>query len=170
MDDIERQLAGNWRPDQVIDKRCRPQGPAQKRLVQALTAPSDGTLEGQYRRRDNAIDAVIAYCIVEEGQTVRRTNTSSTEPNRLGTSGDTLAKSPLQIAKTTIFVKTERERPRRCFVCIGKALSWRLMIRPWRTSSASFTQLAIYLSTSGAGTYPICGTAAKFTVSFVRHH
>jgi hypothetical protein len=68
VDDLEHQLAGVWRPNQVIDKRCRPK-PAQRRLVQALTAPSDNRLEGQYRRRDNAMDAVIAYCIVEEGQT-----------------------------------------------------------------------------------------------------
>ncbi|KAH6974005.1 hypothetical protein EDB80DRAFT_595661 [Ilyonectria destructans] len=123
VDDIERQLAGIWRPNQVVDKPCRPQRPAQRRLVQALTAPSNNTLEDQYRRRDNAMDAVIAYCIVEEGQTVRRTNTSSTEPSRRATPGDAPAESPLHVAMMSIFVKTERERPRRCFVCVGKALS-----------------------------------------------
>ncbi|KAL1894085.1 hypothetical protein Cpir12675_003820 [Ceratocystis pirilliformis] len=123
VDDMEPQLKGNWRPDEAKDRRCRPQRPAQRRLVQALTAPSDNTSEGQYQRRRNAIDAIVAYCIVEEGQTVRHTNTSSSNPSRDVTTRGPQVESALQIATKSVFVKTESERPRRCFVCVGKALS-----------------------------------------------
>jgi hypothetical protein len=40
-----------------------------------MEAPVDSTLEGQYRRRDRAIDAIAAYGPVEEGCAVRPTQT-----------------------------------------------------------------------------------------------
>lgn len=59
VDDIERQLQGiRFAKQAAVDTSCRPQQPAQKRLVEALTAPLSDTLEGQFRRRDNAINAV----------------------------------------------------------------------------------------------------------------
>lgn len=72
VDDIERQLQGvGFAKHAAVDTSSQPQRPAQRRLIEALTAPLGDTLEGQCRRRDNAIDAVVAYCVVEEGQTVR---------------------------------------------------------------------------------------------------
>lgn len=124
VDDIERQLKGlGFAKHAVVDTSCHPQRPAQRRLVEALSAPLDDTLEGQYRRRDNAVDAIIAYCVVEEGHTVRRTDTSSIEPSRLPDTHDPPADSPVYAAMMSVFVKTKKERPRRCFVCVGKALS-----------------------------------------------
>jgi hypothetical protein len=50
VEDIERQRRGDsFAEDGVVDTRCSPQRPSQKRLVEALTAPVDTTLEGQYR-------------------------------------------------------------------------------------------------------------------------
>ncbi|KAH7141593.1 hypothetical protein B0J13DRAFT_623950 [Dactylonectria estremocensis] len=124
VDDIERQLQGiGFAKQAAVDTSCRPQRPAQKRLVEALTAPLSNTLEGQFRRRDNAINAVSAYYVVEEGPTVRRTNTSSAYPSGRAVIGEPPAESPLHVVLMSVFVKTKQERPRRCFICVGKALT-----------------------------------------------
>jgi hypothetical protein len=123
VDDIERQLRGDgFAEDAVADTRCSPQRPSQSLLVEALTAPVDTTLEGQYRRRDRAIDAITAYCLVEEGCVLRPTQTTA-GTRRPPTTRDRAADSPLRIATRTVFVKNENERPRICFLCVGKALS-----------------------------------------------
>ncbi|OAQ58191.1 C2H2 finger domain-containing protein [Pochonia chlamydosporia 170] len=121
VDDIERQLQGIGFAEPMVDDAIRPQRPAQKLLVKALTAPVGDTLEGQYQRRDNAIEAIVAYCSVEEGPTVRRCISSTTvsrenihEPSE----GD-----PLFLATVSVFVDNPKERPRRCFLCVGAALS-----------------------------------------------
>ncbi|KZL70486.1 C2H2 finger domain protein [Colletotrichum tofieldiae] len=78
--------------------------------------------EDQYQRRDSAIDAVSAYCLVQEGCTMRRPwllpkdSLSKTPSN--GSEG-----SPLYLATLSIYARNETERPRRCFVCIDQAHS-----------------------------------------------
>ncbi|KAH6984066.1 hypothetical protein EDB80DRAFT_734436, partial [Ilyonectria destructans] len=66
----------------------------------------------------------VAYCVVEEGQTLRRARTLH-RPSQADVQLPAILqpKVPLHIATRTIFVKTEREWPRRCFVCVGKVLS-----------------------------------------------
>lgn len=123
MDDIERQLRGDsFAEDPGVEERCSPQRPSQVRLVMALTAPVDITLEGHYQRMDHAIDAIAAYCLVEEGAVVRRAQATPSlkQPNA---TPDRPADSHLRIAIRTIFVKDEKGRPRVCFLCVGKALS-----------------------------------------------
>ncbi|KAK1658505.1 C2H2 finger domain-containing protein [Colletotrichum godetiae] len=122
VDDIERQLRGDGFTKPAVANTCRPQGPAQKLLVIALTAPLIATLEDQYQRRDNAIDAVSVYCLVQEGCTMRRPrplskNSPSTPPSH-GSEG-----SPLYLATLSIYARNTTERPKRCFVCIGQAHS-----------------------------------------------
>jgi hypothetical protein len=94
--------------------------------VQALAAKCDNTIEGYYRRRNNAINAIILYCAVEEGPIIRRKNASSAKPQHIY-GKDTQEEGPLQEALKTalkaIRVKTEKERPRYCFLCVGKALT-----------------------------------------------
>jgi hypothetical protein len=122
VDDIESQLMGDWQPTQTVDKLCHPQRPAQKSLVQALSAPSDNTLEGQYRRRNDAMDAVVAYCVVEEGSTIRRLTVSAVKSNKGPTSGSS-PEHRLRLALKSVLVMEKTERARRCFVCVGKALT-----------------------------------------------
>ncbi|KAK2051368.1 C2H2 finger domain-containing protein [Colletotrichum caudatum] len=106
----------------AVADTSRPQRPAQKRLLTALTAPLIATLEDQYQRRDNAIDAVSAYCLVQEGCTMRR-------PRPL--SKDSVSKTPstgsernlLHLATLSVYARNKTDRPRRCFVCIGQAHS-----------------------------------------------
>ncbi|KAK8924418.1 hypothetical protein VCV18_004840 [Metarhizium anisopliae] len=120
VDDIERQLRGVGFAKGAANATVSPQRPAQKRLMEALTAPLGNTLEGQYRRRDNAISAIMAYCVVEEGQTIRRP-TSSVE-SRSTLISEPPVRSPQHMALVSVFVKNEKYRPRRCFICVGKAL------------------------------------------------
>jgi hypothetical protein len=59
VDDIERQLRSAGFAEEVeVDAPSSPLRPSQTRLVEALMAAVDPTLEGQYRRRDRAIDAL----------------------------------------------------------------------------------------------------------------
>lgn len=54
-----RQLSGRGLvDDSMAEVSSCPMRPAQKRLVDALLAPVEDTVEGQYRRRDAAINAV----------------------------------------------------------------------------------------------------------------
>ncbi|CAJ2507922.1 Uu.00g091080.m01.CDS01 [Anthostomella pinea] len=124
IDDIEHQLQGVAFTKPVpADITYCPQLPAQKRLVKALTAPVDPTLEGQYRRRDDAINVIITYCSVEEGRTSRRKFTSPTKEAQSKPTHGPPEDNPLSIARLSVFVRNDRERPKRCFLCIGAALS-----------------------------------------------
>lgn len=122
--DIECQIRGaGFAEPSTTSTTDRPQGPAQKQLVEALTAPVETTLAGQYRRRDSAIDAISAYCVVQEGCTRRKAQASSIEPACDATSHYPPEQSALSLAMLSIFVRSEKERPRRCFMCVGQALS-----------------------------------------------
>ncbi|KAF4480421.1 hypothetical protein CGGC5_v011005 [Colletotrichum fructicola Nara gc5] len=121
-DDIERQIHGVGFSEPSTGDFSRPQQPAQKRLLTKLTAPLVATLEGQYCRRDNAIEAVSAYCTVQEGCAVRRPQHGPKE-DRIPPSPVTPREgSSLYEATLSVFVANKKERPRRCFVCIGQAL------------------------------------------------
>jgi hypothetical protein len=122
VDDIERQLDGLGFAEPAPDTSCRPQRPAQKRLMEALKSPAATDIEGQYRRRDKAIDAIILYCTVEEGRTVPQRPSVSMERSRGFPSSDSPFKGLLNAAVLSLFVKDGRERPRRCFICVGIAL------------------------------------------------
>lgn len=122
VEDIQFQLQGYKFPEPAAaDRVCPPQRPAQRRLVEALTAPMDNSIEGYYRCRDNAIDAIVAYCSVAEGRTARRAKISAKkdpEPNP-----SQLNDNCLEAAVLSVFVNSATERPRRCFMCVGAALS-----------------------------------------------
>ncbi|KAK8859446.1 C2H2 finger domain-containing protein [Apiospora arundinis] len=118
VDDVERQLQGfDFAPVPADTAEAgRPPRPAQKRLIKALKSPPATDLEGQYQRRDNAIVAVMAYCTVEEGCTVPRRYTASPKHGHPLT-------NQVDAALLSVFIKDEEDRPRRCFVCVGKACS-----------------------------------------------
>jgi hypothetical protein len=123
VDNIKRQLDGLGFAELAPDTSCRPQRPAQKRLMEALKAPATTDLKGQYRRRDEAIDAITLYCTVQEGCTVPQRSSVSTERSRGSPSSDPPFKSLLHATVLSLFVKDERERPPRCFVYVGTAFS-----------------------------------------------
>lgn len=75
-----------------------------------------------YQRRDRSIEAVAAYCLVEEGSAVNPTGTSPST-RRPTCTPHRPAESPLDVATRAIFIKEKSERPRICYICVGKALS-----------------------------------------------
>lgn len=71
--DIEAQLSGLGFVDvPIVEASNRPRRPAQERLMDALMALVETTVEGQYQRRDAAINAVTVCCVVVEDHVVRR--------------------------------------------------------------------------------------------------
>lgn len=122
VEDIERQLQGRgFAPSPSDPVTTSLQRPAQKRLMAALTAPPATDLEGQYRRRDDAIVAVMTYCTVEERCTVPRRNTALPKQGRPKQSPPHA--SLMDAAMVSVFVRNKKDRPRRCFLCVGKARS-----------------------------------------------
>ena len=87
-------------------------------MIEALTAEVQPTLEGQYRRRNRAIHALIAYCTVEEGPVARVRNGGAAKKS---TARETAAHSALELATLSVFVSDSKQRPTRCFWCVGKA-------------------------------------------------
>ncbi|RSL39634.1 hypothetical protein CEP54_016287, partial [Fusarium duplospermum] len=76
--DIEKQLAGQTfeQPPASPSSSNEDAHPAQKRLLDALTTPTADTIEGERRRRNNAILAVMAYCSVQEPPSRRTKKTT----------------------------------------------------------------------------------------------
>ncbi|KAM4064329.1 hypothetical protein HRG_012698 [Hirsutella rhossiliensis] len=164
VDDIEGQLQGiGFVKQATVNTPICPQRPAQKRLVEALAAPLGNTLEGQYRRRDNAIAAIVAYCMVEEGQTIRgaRASVDSTRPTLMN---EPPINSPQHTALMSTFIKTVTDRPRRCFVCVGKALDLTSDDGAVEVLIREFTLLETCPSTSDASTCRIYARAMRLDV------
>ncbi|KJZ68625.1 hypothetical protein HIM_11984 [Hirsutella minnesotensis 3608] len=121
VDDIEQQLQGiGFAKHPTVKGSLCSQRPAQGKLLEAINAPLGRDLNDQYRRRDNAINAIITYCMVEEGLTVRRPQTLLELADRKHHDDPSLG-SPIYDALLSVFVKTKKDRPRRCFICVGKA-------------------------------------------------
>ncbi|RFU31196.1 hypothetical protein B7463_g5133, partial [Scytalidium lignicola] len=102
---------------------CRPQRPAQKQLMEALKASAATDLKRQYQQRDKAIDAIISYCTVEEGCTMPLKSSGLTQQPHVSSSLDLPLKSLLHTAIMSLFVKNQKERPRRYFICVRIVMS-----------------------------------------------
>ncbi|KAF5535363.1 C2H2 finger domain-containing protein [Fusarium mexicanum] len=129
--DIEKQLAGHafdQAPTSSLDESdpfAQEQHPAQKRLVEALTAPVPDTLEGEYRRRDNAVLAVMAYCAVQEPPSLQARKASNIKIGAaFENAEETQASEDIGTAIASVFTKDREERSRRCFLCVGRATTF----------------------------------------------
>ncbi|KND86183.1 hypothetical protein TOPH_09202 [Tolypocladium ophioglossoides CBS 100239] len=126
--DIERQLAGKSFEELPPSTCVTDSHPAQRRLVDALKAPAASTIEDEFRRRDEAIMAVMAYCTIQEGPTTCCRLDQSISKGDDSQAAKTSNKShqthkKLADAITSVFITNEQERPRRCFICVGRATS-----------------------------------------------
>ncbi|KAJ4179981.1 hypothetical protein NW767_014499 [Fusarium falciforme] len=127
--DIEKQLAGQTFEQPPVSPSSSHQDahPAQKRLLDALTAPMADTVEGEHRRRNNAILAVMAYCSVQEPPSRRTKKTArSNKPHaplrpETKTGGEPETNDAIGTAIASVYVKDPRERSRTCFLCVGRA-------------------------------------------------
>ena len=132
--DLERQLAGKLVDTKVMDtlehKGFMP--PQHLMVIDATLTIPGATLEAEYQRRINAINAMTAFCPVEEGrptprpiQSRRRPVPDDDEPcppakrQRRVSEDDT--EVVLHEAIESVRITTPKERPLICFLCLGNA-------------------------------------------------
>jgi hypothetical protein len=99
--------------------------PEQRRLIETLIlAPPGANYEEEVQRRNNAINAITAYCKIEEGPTsrLRKSGVGRAKPiakNRRDLDDENIL-SPqdkaLEAAMLSVFKDT---RPTLCFLCVG---------------------------------------------------
>jgi hypothetical protein len=126
VDDIDRQLKGQGFAESTVeDKFDRPQGAAQERLIKVLTAEDDGTLQGYYGRRYEAVTAISEYCLVQESSAYRLCTPQKHKksPGESERPAQRPAQTRFQQALQSVFIQNEKERTKGCFLCVGMALS-----------------------------------------------
>jgi hypothetical protein len=130
--DCERQLAGKFLDDEVKGalERTGYMTPQHMILLDNILSMPGATVEKEYQRRIAAINAVIAFCDVEEGSPTRRPNPAQKRPAR-----DSLLSAPsakrqrcpssdgpqttISQAIASVCIKKKEERPTVCFLCLG---------------------------------------------------
>ncbi|KAI8954520.1 C2H2 finger domain protein [Xylaria longipes] len=141
-DDIERQIRGESFTHESAgpNRDMRPMGPAQQRMFDALTTPLPDDIDAIGIRRTNAIEALIAYCTVEEpsinhmcrvkrkpepepqGSRTRTRHVQDVqdvqEPESRGKQVD-----KEQLWRSTFVSTMGKRKVRKCFVCVAKALT-----------------------------------------------
>ena len=119
--DSERQLSGK-----VVDEDVRGalershMTPEQLLLIDAVLTLPETSLESECQRRIKAINAVTAYCTVEEGATFRRSRANRPVPPV----STIKAKKPLRseadmMLRDKLSSVTTDKRPTICFACLG---------------------------------------------------
>jgi hypothetical protein len=118
---IEQQLAGvkiNKKP-KVLSYFSDDTSPEQRRLIETMIlTPPGSTYEEEVRRRNNAIDAVAAYCKVEEGETPKGGRPRRPKTVAIKREEDTRSPQEIELEAATLLVLKE-ERPKICFLCLG---------------------------------------------------
>ena len=122
---IERQLAGvkiDTAP-KVVSYFSSDTLPEQRRLIETMIlAPPGATLDAERQRRSDAINAVTAYCKIEEGDMRGGRKRSGGRPKRVVIKAEE-PPSPedeaLKAAMLSVYIKDPKERPTVCFMCLG---------------------------------------------------
>jgi Protein of unknown function (DUF3435) len=92
-------------------------------LDKLMTWPTSSSLEAEWRRRSEAINAVTAYCRVEEGGSRRGRKPKRLDQNTGRPASETVneeAQSTL-LLNTTVDHLRQAERPVACFLCYGNS-------------------------------------------------
>jgi Protein of unknown function (DUF3435) len=128
---IERQLAGVKFSEDVKTKLdSTERTPEHNRLIETIMTLPGSTLEEEIRRRNAAINAIIAYCKVEEGgaypleRRARQTQPTggvSSMVFKKDTQAPPVAADPVneELNKAMLSVYKEK-RPTICFLCLGR--------------------------------------------------
>ncbi|KAJ5111736.1 hypothetical protein NUU61_001366 [Penicillium alfredii] len=136
--DSERQLSGKIVDEEVIDalEHTGYMTPQHMMLIDTVLTMPATTVEKEYQRRIAAINAVIAFCDVEEGAPSRpyvsrkRDATdavdalplpSTTFVKRQKSSPEDESESALRQAIASVCIKSPGERPKICFLCLGNS-------------------------------------------------
>lgn len=120
---IEEQLAGVKidRKPKVMSYFSNDTLPEQRRLIECIIlAPPGETLEEEDKRRARAVDAVTAYCKIEEGQTLKRGKPLGRAKIAVIKQERDVTPSPQEVAIEAAMLSVyEETRPRICFLCLG---------------------------------------------------
>lgn len=130
--DSERQLTGKLVDEEVMGalERTGYMTPQHMIFIDTVLTMPGSTVEKEYQRRIAAINAVIAFCDVEEGAPTRRPNVAQKRR-----AVDTLPSAPpakrqehpsfdeaeidLRQAMALVCIKNPDERPTICFLCVS---------------------------------------------------
>jgi hypothetical protein len=116
--DIQQQLLGVKFGDRVKTKlgRCPERTPEHNQLIESLLSLPGSSLEEEYRRRSTAINAIVAYCKIEEGGTRRIQQVTSSIKRRESPEAIDPLNAALEAAKVSVY---KEKRPTICFMCLG---------------------------------------------------
>ncbi|KAL2810116.1 hypothetical protein BDW59DRAFT_155642, partial [Aspergillus cavernicola] len=130
--DLERQLAGKLVITKVMDtlEHKGSMAPQHLMVIDTMLTMPGATLEAEYQRRINTINAMTAFCPVEEGrptprpsQSRRRPVPDDDEPCPPAKRQQYLAEDETEIALhqaiESVRITSEGQRPRICFLCLG---------------------------------------------------
>ncbi|KAF9884370.1 hypothetical protein FE257_001826 [Aspergillus nanangensis] len=129
--DLERQLTGKLVDTKIMgaleQKSSMP--PQHLRVIDTILTIPGTTLETEYRRRIDAIAAMMAFCPAEEGRPTPRTqpcrrpvpetDDSYRPTKRQRDSVEEETEIALREAMESVQVKSPKQRPLICFVCLG---------------------------------------------------
>jgi hypothetical protein len=123
---IERQLAGVKisKEPKVMSYFSKDTLPEQRRLIETIIlAPPGATLDEEVRRRNDAINAVTAYCKIEEGETPKRGKaTSQLKSTFIKKEEDMKSSQELALEAAMLSVLKDK-RPTICFLCLGNEIA-----------------------------------------------
>ncbi|KAB8213297.1 hypothetical protein BDV33DRAFT_210344 [Aspergillus novoparasiticus] len=131
--DVERQLAGKFVAEEVMGalQRTGYMTPEHMTLIDAVLTMPGATVEEEYQRRISAINAVIAFCDVQEGCPTRQsnitkkrraTNTLPSAPaKRQGSPRVDGVETNFRQAIASVCIKSPDEKSTICFLCIANS-------------------------------------------------
>jgi len=135
---IERQLAGLKvsKEPKIVSYFSEDTLPEQRRLIETMIlAPPGATIEEERQRRDDAVNAVTAYCKIEEGDICGGRKRSGGRVKAVVIKKeDSLSLEDEALKAAMLSVYTEK-RPKICFLCLGEDLP--LKVRLYSFSSPS---------------------------------
>jgi Protein of unknown function (DUF3435) len=144
--DLELQLAGKLVDTKVMEalehKGFMP--PEHLMVIDTMLTMPGATLEAEYQRRINAINAVTVFCGVEEGRPTPRPAQSRRRPATDDVNSCSPAKrqrhsvdDEINQAIESVRIKSEEERPLICFLCVGDPkLPWTKRTKKYATSGS----------------------------------
>lgn len=132
VEDIDRQIQGQDfdTNSRHTSRKAPPIGSAQQRMFETLTGPLPHDPQAIIHRRADAINALVAYCTVEEPATNFLTNKylkrsqKQSRKRAPATASASSLEEQRKLLRDSVYVKTMgRGNVRKCYVCVGKAMT-----------------------------------------------
>lgn len=134
VNDIERQIQGGDFSSLPKDQPrvCRPMGASQRQMFEAVTMPLDNEFKAVVQRKVGAINALIAYCDIQEPHTLNSLNCRKRRLSEAGIKSQPEGKNkiprhqeePTEQLKKSVSAQAMDggSNVRKCFVCVAKAI------------------------------------------------